>query len=268
MAVINSKLQRIASELFIKHQSEERENIDKKIDNLKINLKSYFTSRISEIIVFGSYKRDTILPRKFDKSSDIDILIIFNQFDNEYKPETYRNQLKRFAECKYQTTRVIKDYPSIVLEMSNIQFDLVPCRQFNNIWVNTYQIPSRSDTWMYTDPTGFNISLTNANVQYGSMLKPIIRLFKRWNAFNNYPYATFELEKLIANMDFRNQNFETGFLSVINQLTLTTLVQDQSNKLKTLKANGLLIAEFIKIDAQNKALELIYKVLGLECDLK
>lgn len=60
MASINSRLQSIASDLFIKYASTERTYINEKIENLKKNLNDWFGNSISEIIVFGSYKRDTI----------------------------------------------------------------------------------------------------------------------------------------------------------------------------------------------------------------
>jgi predicted nucleotidyltransferase len=75
MAQINSRLQSVAADLFIKYNSTEREYIEDKISNLKTNLKAWFGNSISEILVFGSYKRDTILPRRFDDHSDVDILV-------------------------------------------------------------------------------------------------------------------------------------------------------------------------------------------------
>lgn len=112
----------------------ERAYINLKISNFQTTIKSYFGNSINEILVFGSYKRNTILPRKFDENSDIDVLVVFKQARNEFTPETYRSQLKRFAESKFSTTKVLKDQPSAVLEMSNIKFDLVPCRLYNSSW--------------------------------------------------------------------------------------------------------------------------------------
>lgn len=152
MATINYRLQRVSADFFIKYNSTEREDIDKKVQILKNNIKLYFGNSVSDILIFGSYKRDTILPREFDESSDIDILVIFNQAEKEFTPETYRNQLRRFAGFKYSTTRVVKDHPSIVLEMSKIKFDLVPCRIYQTYWSSTYQIPSKNGAWMNTDP--------------------------------------------------------------------------------------------------------------------
>ena len=263
MATINYRLQIMASDLFIKYGSAERVDIDKKVQNLKTNINSYFENGVSDILIFGSYKRDTILPRKFDESSDIDILVIFNQADKEFTPETYRNQLRRFADYKYSTTKVVKDHPSVVLEMSSIKFDLVPCRIYKGFLNHTYQIPSKSETWMDTDPKGFNETLTAANNRYDSLVKPLIRLFKRWNAYNNYPYATFELEGYIADMNFSNDNYETGFLYAIKQLPIIGLPDYQAKKIETLKSNGVWIKDYIDRDNQEKAIEVVCRILGL-----
>ena len=263
MATINYKLQKVAADLFIKYNSTEREDIDKKVHNFKTNIKRYFGNSVSDIIIFGSYKRDTILPRKFDESSDIDILVIFNQAEKEFTPETYRNQLRRFADFKYSTSRVIKDHPSIVLEMSNIKFDLVPCRVYQTFWNSIYQIPSKNGTWMDTDPRGFNETLTNANIRYKSIVKPLIRLFKRWNAYNNYPYASFDLERIIASMNFTNDNYETGFIYAIKQLPTNGLAEYNAKKVHTLKYNGSWIEEYLCRDTQEKAIEVVCRILGI-----
>jgi len=264
MASINYRLQQMAADLFIKYGSTEREYITQKIDNLKYNLKVYFTNSINEILIFGSFKRDTILPRKFDESSDIDILIIFNQADRELTPETYRNQLRKFCELKYSTSTVVKSHPSIVLEMGKIKFDLVPCRINQTFWSTSHQIPDKNGSWMNTDPKGFNETLTAANNRYNSLVKPIIRLLKRWNAYNNYPYATYELEQIIAAMNFSNDNYETGFLYAIRQLSTTNLPDYQAKKVDTLKSNGAWIKEYLDRDNQDKAIEVLCRILGLK----
>ena len=263
MATINYRLQKIAEDLFIKYDSKEREYIEQKIVNFRTNIKDYFGTRINEILIFGSFKRDTILPRKFDESSDIDVLIVFNQAQNEFTPETYRNQLKRFATAKYPTTKVLKDHPSVVLEMSNIKFDLVPCRLFNNFWSITYQIPNKNGTWMDTDPKGFNEKLIAANNKYSSIVKPIVRLMKCWNAYNDYPYATFELEQIIADMNFTNDNYQTGFLYAIDKLPTNNLSDYQSKKIQTLQNNKYWIKEYLEKENQEKAIEVVCRILGI-----
>lgn len=263
MASINYRLQNIASDLFIKYGSTERKYIVAKIEIIKSNLKAYFGGDIKEILVFGSFKRDTILPRKFDERSDIDILIVFNNADKEYTPETYRTRLKKFAEYKYSTSTIIKDHPSVVLEMNKIKFDLVPCRLVESFFSSTYQIPNKSGSWMDTDPTGFNKKLTDANTKYGSLVKPMVRLFKRWNSRNGYPFNSFELENIIADVNFSGDNYETGFLYAIKQISTYGLGVVATQKVETLKSNGKWIKEYLDRDNQTKAIEVTCRILGI-----
>lgn len=264
MATINYRLLKLAEELFIKHGSKEREYINGKIENFKQNIKQYFGNQVDEILVFGSFSRSTILPREFDESSDIDVLIVFNQQLNAYNSETYRNQLKRFAIAKYPTTKVLKDHPSIVLEMQKIKFDLVPSRYLTTFWNSTYQIPNRESVWIDTDPKGFNSLLTTNNNKYNSILKPIIRLIKRWNASNDYPYKTFELEQMIAKMNFSGDNYEKGFFYAIENLSKYNLGIYQATKVNTLQKNANLIKEKLEINDQAKAEEILMSILNLK----
>ncbi|MDQ3192224.1 MAG: nucleotidyltransferase domain-containing protein [Bacteroidota bacterium] len=264
MATINYTLQKISSDLFIKYNSKEREYIDQKITNFHTSIHSYFGDNISEVQIFGSYKRDTILPRKFDEESDIDVLIVFNQAQNEYKPETYRNRLKKFAEKKYSTTKILKDHPSVVLEMSSIKFDLVPCRLYRGFFSTTYQIPSKEGDWMDTYPKAFNEKLTSVNNKYDSIVKPIIRLLKRWNAYNSYPYATFELEQIVADLNFNNDNLQKGFLYAVNNLPVYDLSASDKKKVEVLKNNKKWIDEYLDRDNQEKAIEVVCRILGVK----
>jgi len=263
MATINPRLQKIASDLFIKYSSTERNYINDKITNIKSKLNSYFGTSIQEIVLFGSYKRDTILPRSFDEYSDIDILVVFNNSQNEYTPETYRTRLKRFAEAKYSTSTVIKDHPSVVLELNKIKFDLVPSRIVDNFFSSSYQIPDKNGSWMNTDPSGFNTKLTQANTRYNSLVKPMVRLFKRWNANYSYPFSSYELENLIADVNFSGDNYETGFLYTINQFSTYGLSVDATQKVNTIKSNGKWIKEYLDRDNQEKAIEVTCRILGL-----
>lgn len=264
MASINSRLSNIASDLFIKYGSTERDYILDKIENIKTNLKSYFGSDVLEVLVFGSFQRDTILPRKFDERSDIDILVVFNNSEKEYTPETYRTRLKKFAENKYSTSTVIKDHPSIVLEMNKIKFDLVPSKKTVNFFTSNYQIPDKFGSWMDTDPFGFNSELTEANKRFGNIVKPMARLFKRWNARNSYPFGTYELEKTIASVNFQGDNYQTGFLYVIDQITAYGLGTLASQKVETLKTDGKWLKEYLARDNQEKAIEVTCRILGIK----
>jgi len=141
---LNNHLKRISSDLFIKYSGEERRKIDISVNNIIDKLDEYFDDEIDEPILFGSYTRDTILPRRFDPNSDIDILIQFNTKGyDKLKPESYRNQLKKFAEDNYPHSIVVKDHPSIVLELNHIKFDLVPAIFDEGFFYDSIEIPNK-----------------------------------------------------------------------------------------------------------------------------
>lgn len=123
---LNNHLKKLSSDLFIKYDSSERKKINRSLDVITEKLTSHFGDEVDEIIVFGSYSRDTILPRTCDQNSDIDIMILYSNEYEKLAPESYRNQLRRFAEDNYRNSVVVKDHPSVVIELNHIKFDLVP----------------------------------------------------------------------------------------------------------------------------------------------
>ena len=259
---LNNHLKRISTELFIKYSSVERQKIDRSVDNIIGKLDEYFDDEIDEPILFGSYTRDTILPRRFDPNSDIDILIQFNTKDyDKLKPESYRNQLKRFAEENYPSSIVVKDHPSIVLELNHIKFDLVPSIFDEGFFYDSIEIPAKNGGWMETEPDKFNDELTKANTRYNSIVKPIIRLIKYWNASHDYPYFSFELETAIADMDFNNNNFETGFLYAIKKLSTHNLPDWAAKKVEVLKSDAKWVKEYLELGEILKAKKSLERIL-------
>ena len=87
---VNSYLQNLASDLVL--SDSEKSSITTSINTIKSRLDSYF-SDVTEKRVFGSYVRGTILPRKADSESDVDLMIVF---PNPYghKPQSFLNRLK------------------------------------------------------------------------------------------------------------------------------------------------------------------------------
>jgi predicted nucleotidyltransferase len=258
---LNNHLKRISSELFIKYDAEERIKIERSITHIFNKLEEYFDDQIDELLVFGSYTRDTILPRKFDGNSDVDILIQFNTNDyDKLRPESYRVQLKKFAHLNYPKSGIIKDHPSVVIELNHIKFDLVPSIFDKGIFYNSTEIPDKKGGYMETNPTVFNKKLTDANTYYNSIVKPIIRLLKYWNAAHGYPYYSFELETYIADMIFKNDNYESGLLYAIKKLPVSDLSDWAIKKAEVLKTNGKWVSEYlerIEIQKAKKSLERI-----------
>ena len=69
---VNTYLKDLASNLVL--NGAEKDHIIKSINTINQRLDLYF-SDVTEKKVFGSYVRGTILPRKVDNRSDIDIMI-------------------------------------------------------------------------------------------------------------------------------------------------------------------------------------------------
>ncbi|MDY5692963.1 SMODS domain-containing nucleotidyltransferase [Ruminococcus flavefaciens] len=199
---INTYLDELSSKLVIK--DDEKAKITTSVTSIKSKLNGYFGSEIIDIVVFGSYTRGTILPRKADEESDIDIMVVFEYNSNQYKPQTYLNWLKQFANEYYSRSEIHQDSPTIVLELNHIKFELVPAYIPFSYSNGVYNIPNGPTEWIITKPNDFNDTLIKCNTFNNSMIKPIIRLIKRWNVTNNgRNMKSFVIEKKIAeNMYF------------------------------------------------------------------
>lgn len=134
-----SYLNSLSSQLVL--FTEERISIGVFLGFLKTNFSNWsHSSDIMEQEVFGSYDWDTILPRRYDESSDVDYIVAFKP-PNNLQPKTFRTWLKKFAEDKYSRSEIYLDYPTTVLELSPIKFELVPA--IKPMW-GTYVIPDDS----------------------------------------------------------------------------------------------------------------------------
>ena len=194
---INSFLEELSSKLVFK--DEEKNKVDISVSSIKTKLKNYFGSEIFDVVVFGSYTRGTILPRKADEESDIDIMVVFEYNSKQYKPQTYLNWLKQFVIEYYSRSEIHQDSPTIVLELNHIKFELVPAFIPFSYPYGVYKIPDGPNEWIMTKPNDFNAILTECNKQNHYIIKPIVRLIKRWNVTNNdREMQSFEIEKKIA----------------------------------------------------------------------
>ena len=189
---VNTYLQGLGSSLVL--SSSERSSISTSVDTIKSRLTSYFGSSVTEKKLYGSYVRETILPRKADEESDVDLMVVFSN-PYGYQPQTFLNKLKEFAEYYYSRSEIYQSSPTIVLELNHIKFELTPA------YVNygLHYIPKSSSEWMYTDPDGFYSKLTECNKNNSYKIKPIVRILKHWNIqMNSRDIASFELERKIA----------------------------------------------------------------------
>ncbi|WP_409029332.1 SMODS domain-containing nucleotidyltransferase [Gracilimonas sediminicola] len=197
---INSYLTSIANQAIVR--DDEKQNIKRSISTLSDRLNKYFGSEITNHFQFGSSSRDTMMPRKMDGNSDVDYMIVFK--DDSYRPQTYLDKLRRFADMKYSRSEIKQSHPTIILSLSHIHFELVPA--LSSFWrAAEYRIPDKAssyDDWVRTSPLVLETNLVTSNKENNYLIKPLIRLMKYWNAVNNYPFRSYDLEeKILKNFD-------------------------------------------------------------------
>lgn len=196
---VNSYLTILSSNLVLSEQ--EKSSITTSIRTLSCRLELYFSNKVTEHFQFGSSTRGTILPRKADKDSDIDYIIVFDTSDAQKKPQTYLNYLRSFVKDKYSSSEIYQSHPTIVLSLNHIKFELVPAIKS----YFGYQIPSRSSSWsewISTDPIKTNKRLQDKNVSNNYQIKPLVRLIKYWNAQEGKIFTSFSIEECIINQYF------------------------------------------------------------------
>lgn len=237
MAVsIDNYLRTLAANYYLKNNSDEITAIN----NLFANLDKELGVLIKRRFVFGSYDRDTILPRRFDSKSDIDVMVVFNHTDYEREPDTYRGWLKNFADKYYKDrygSEVVKSFPTVAIRLNHIHYDLVPAKEEVTFYSSTLYIPGNSG-WRTTDPNDVKQKLVEANTKYSQIVRPIIRIFKAWNCYNGFPFDSYLLELQLTGMNFHGDNVQTGLFYAVGQLnTAWNDPQIKGEKLQSLKYN-------------------------------
>ena len=250
---INYKLTQLANAYYISFGSAEQRKIDASVATLKARLKLHFGNDIKSIVEFGSYKRDTILPRQYDDLSDVDLMILFNHGTIQVSPGTYRNYLMRFAEQRYSRSDVKKSSPTVVLQLEHINYDLVPAHEESNYLFGskTIYIPQTDAAWMRTDPLGFNAELTRLNTANAYNLKRVIRLLKAWNAKADYPFASYTLEQELARINYWGcLSLENYFFRAIENLNSyrNGNIFNQHPKIVSLKENAKRVKDYLLVD--------------------
>jgi predicted nucleotidyltransferase len=222
---INNKLITFAQqELVLSHNDIERERINASLAQLEKVLKNKLLGEVKEITRFGSFTRNTILPRKYDNESDVDLLVVFNTTSGRYTPGTYRKKLHDTLILSYPNSFSKKDFPAVKLELNHIMFDVVPAYcEVNYLGNKSYFIPGASDNWQSTIPNEINNDLAQKNQSYGNnIVRNVIRLCKHWNASAGYVFETYGMEKWILNRFFyHGDNLYDKFLSILNDMAGT-----------------------------------------------
>ena len=260
---INEFLEDFANRLRIDGLSDEGKKIDNSINHLISNLKNEFNDDIIEIKPFGSYKRGTNLSRRYDENSDIDLLVIFNHDNINYKPITYRKHLEDFSNIYYSNSLSFKAQPAVVLELNHIKYDLVPAYLSNNWFSKSLYIPSSDTEWRTTDPDTFEDQLNEKDKKNNYMLKPVIRLLKAWNAKAGYPLQSYFLEKeVVDDVYIFPETLEEYFFNCIKNLSSTD-VNITDKKIGSLKRNAKKVRSALSNDKKRSAISWLSHILPI-----
>ncbi|MEM7374536.1 MAG: nucleotidyltransferase domain-containing protein [Bacteroidota bacterium] len=219
---INGQLTRFSrEELVLGRKARERNDINRSLDHLEKILKDQLRDEVQSFLRFGSYTRNTILPRQYDPGSDIDLMVVMNTKDRELQPGTYRKKLLDVISQAYPNSLSQKDFPAVKLELKSIKFDLVPAVCETSWWGSkTYYIPDARDTWQETVPNDINEKLGQVNEAIGgNIFRNVIRLCKHWNSTRSRPkLPSYLMEKKILNLSawFYWKNTYEGFMDSLD----------------------------------------------------
>lgn len=219
---INGILTRFAQEgLVLSYNQNERNKIESSLSRLEKVLSDRLGDAVLSFIRFGSYTRNTILPRKYDPKSDVDLLVIFDRVNYNYSHTTYHKWILDALTNTYPLSISQKKHPVVKLELNHIMFDVVPSFTKNSFWGGQrYFIPDKLYDWKETFPNDINPTLSQKNQAYGgNIVRNVVRLCKHWNAMHGYPYESYLMEKQIINRFFwYGDDLYTKFLSVLNAI--------------------------------------------------
>lgn len=266
MLSINQYLLTLANETFrIKTSSSEATKIDASINHLKSTLTSYFDEAVIGVIEFGSYKRDTVLPKAVDQLRDVDLMIIFDHSNLMVNPITYRKYIQDFSDFYYPRSSSFKDKPTVVLEFNHLRYDLVPAyRDTDFFGDDLFYIPDSDTEWKKTDPYGFHDKLERKNNNNKQLIKPLIRLLKDWNAKAGYPVSSFALEQYVVSTTYYFlDTLEEYFFDAIGSLDTSYSSATTNNKIKALKENANKVQRALENGDIKQALRWLSHILPL-----
>lgn len=219
---INSLLTRFAQEdLVLSYNQNERNKIDISLTRLENVLSDRLGDSVLDFIRFGSYTRNTILPRRYDPESDVDLLVLFDKENYDYSHTTYHKWILDTLTNAYPLSISKRSHPVVKLELNHIMFDVVPAYYENSFWTGQrFFIPDKKYGWKDTFPNDINSSLSQKNQSYGgNIVRNVVRLCKHWNAMYGYPYESYLMEKeIISTFFWYGDDLYTKFLSVLDNI--------------------------------------------------
>lgn len=225
---INTYLTSLSTKLKIDQNVKNR--IDVSISHLKEKIWGLFQDRLLDVTVIGSFDRETFIEQ--DEESDVDILVVFKQ--KEFQPDTYLKQIRTFCEKNYPRSEIYPDYPTMVIEMEHVKFEIVPSYYSGE----TLKIPapkSKEWKWINTSPKEFKSNLTRKDTMSKGLILPLVRIIKYFNALNGKPFTSYELERFIVNKSYNCSTLKDYYFSVTASLDVLAKTEQQKKLLTYLK---------------------------------
>lgn len=150
---------------------------------------------LKNALLTGSYKRDT----KTKPLKDVDIFCIFKDDEKKYRWESPDEVLSEFTavlSSKYGASNVKPRRRSVLVSFPAppsvngitpdvvLSFDVVPAYSLNE----DYEIPdSQLGKWIKSNPFIHEKEATDANKVYAQKWKPLVKMLKKWNQYNEKP---------------------------------------------------------------------------------
>lgn len=252
MVDMNQYLTSLSQKLILDPTKKSR--IELSLNHLIKSLWGHFQDRLSSVEVIGSFDRDTIISE--DPDSDVDTIVVFKQ--KEVKPDTYLSQLKDFCKAIYPRSEIYQDYPTIVIDMEHVKFEIVPS-YFVTDSVKKIPAPRAKEfSWINTSPKDFKNSVDSKDRNNKNFIKPLIRIFKYWNFLNDKAFSSYEIERLLISKSYTCTTLKDYFVSGINALTenastdaqkkVCTALRERRRRLRALEE--VKIPEYIETELQ------------------
>jgi predicted nucleotidyltransferase len=207
----NTYLTELANQL--KFDAVKTQRIMGSISFLKEKIWGLFQEKLSEVYVFGSYDRGTFIPQ--DPESDIDIIVVFKE--KEFQPDTYLSQIRRLCENVYPRSNIYQDYPTIVIDLEHVKFEIVP----SHIYGDSVKIPAprtKELKWIVSNPKQFKNQILTKDKNNRNLIVPTIKIIKYWNTKRGKLFSSYDLERAIVNRTYTCSTLKDYFLSALNSL--------------------------------------------------
>jgi hypothetical protein len=191
MTDVSEYLTKLSKQLII--DPKVKEKIEVSISHIQKEIWGLFQDKLSTVSVFGSYDRLSIIME--DEEADVDIMIVFKK--NEFQPETYLKQIRRFCEEKYPRSTVYPDHPTVAVELDHIKFELIPAIYYTEGAVKIPAPRTKELKWIPTSPKEFKKKVDSKDKNNKELILPVIRILKYWNILEGKLFSSYELEKNI-----------------------------------------------------------------------